>query len=83
MLVLFIEFDFISCSCVLVLCRRYGSLLPEEREDIGFKCKRLIDRGRMHYLMTHGYDVNLIYYVESALTLENTALVAVFNKSTH
>lgn len=62
---------------------RYGSLLPEEREDIGFKCKRLIDRGRMHYLMTHGYDVNLIYYVESALTLENTALVAVLNKSTH
>lgn len=60
---------------------RYGKLLPEERENIGFQCKQVIDRGRLHYLMAHGYEAKILYYVEPSLTLENTALVAVHTKS--
>ncbi|KAK2167501.1 hypothetical protein LSH36_27g09072 [Paralvinella palmiformis] len=55
---------------------RYGNLLPEEREEIGYQCKQLIDHGRLLYLKDHGYHVQQIYYAEKEQTLENMALVA-------
>ncbi|KAI8640890.1 methyltransferase TRM13-domain-containing protein [Parasitella parasitica] len=47
-----------------------------ERENIGYKCKRVIDAGRAKYLEQFGFDVRLVYYVDSAASLENCALIA-------
>ncbi|XP_067126997.1 tRNA:m(4)X modification enzyme TRM13 homolog isoform X2 [Centruroides vittatus] len=47
------------------------------REEIGRQCKRLLDYGRMRYLIDHNYDAKLICYVEPAVSLENIALVAI------
>lgn len=48
----------------------------KERESIGYKCKRVIDAGRAKYLEQFGFDVKLVYYVDSATSLENCALIA-------
>ncbi|XP_023223190.1 tRNA:m(4)X modification enzyme TRM13 homolog [Centruroides sculpturatus] len=50
------------------------------REEIGRQCKRLLDYGRMRYLIDHNYDAKLICYVEPAVSLENIALVAINKK---
>jgi tRNA:m4X modification enzyme len=47
-----------------------------ERESIGYKCKRVIDAGRAKYLEQFGFDAKLVYYVDSATSLENCALIA-------
>ncbi|KAI9486472.1 MAG: methyltransferase TRM13-domain-containing protein [Benjaminiella poitrasii] len=52
----------------------------KEREAIGFKCKRVIDTGRVKYLEQFGFDVKLVYYVDLATSLENCALIAVPRK---
>lgn len=52
-------------------------LTHSEREEIGRKCKRLIDMGRVHYLQQHNLISELVIYVDSEVTLENVALVAV------
>ena len=57
---------------------RYGSLLPERREEIGVKCKRLIDLGRLKFMQANNFDCNLIQYVPLKTTLENYALTAIF-----
>eukprot|EP00112_Aurelia_sp_Birch-Aquarium-sp1_P016120 Seg3626.1 transcript_id=Seg3626.1/GoldUCD/mRNA.D3Y31 product=tRNA:m protein_id=Seg3626.1/GoldUCD/D3Y31 len=51
-------------------------LSSEEKKEIGIKCKRLIDVGRLEYLKKHGYKSKLMYYVDSEVTLENVALLA-------
>ncbi|CAO0791320.1 unnamed protein product [Mucor circinelloides] len=48
----------------------------KERESIGYKCKRVIDAGRAKYLEQFGFDAKLVYYVDSATSLENCALIA-------
>ena len=53
-----------------------SSLGVEERERIGKICKRIIDQGRLEYLSGYGFNVELIYYVDSEVSLENTALFA-------
>ncbi|XP_054707450.1 tRNA:m(4)X modification enzyme TRM13 homolog [Uloborus diversus] len=52
-----------------------------EREEIGSKCKRLIDFGRIEYLKGLGYDSKLLEYIDKSVTLENVVLVAVHDKS--
>ena len=59
-----------------LICCRYGNLLPQDRERIGYWCKNLIDYGRVCYLRTKGYDANIVAYVDKAYTIENTALMA-------
>jgi len=49
-----------------------------ERQHLGYMCKRLIDEGRRHYLRQHGYDASLTCYVNSNITLENTAIIATY-----
>ncbi len=44
--------------------------------EIGFKCKRLIDYGRVLFLREQGYNASLYYYVDRDVTLENCLLVA-------
>lgn len=51
-------------------------LTREEREMIGYKCKRLIDFARVKYLEEHNFESFLKYYVEKSITLENVCLVA-------
>ncbi|CAG8454287.1 9679_t:CDS:10 [Cetraspora pellucida] len=50
------------------------------RETLGYKCKRILDYGRLKYLQENGFDVELIYYVEPSTSLENLALMAVPKK---
>jgi hypothetical protein len=49
---------------------------PEGRRLYGWKCKRLLDVARCHYLMKFGYHVQLVAYADTSTTLENIALVA-------
>ncbi|NXH19700.1 TRM13 enzyme, partial [Bucco capensis] len=54
-----------------------GTLTVEERKEIGYLCKLLIDHGRIEYLQQRGYKAVLQYYTESAVSLENVLLTAV------
>ncbi|KAK3825534.1 MAG: methyltransferase TRM13-domain-containing protein [Benniella sp.] len=58
-----------------------GSHLPtldfQARERLGQQCKRLLDVGRVRYLQKHGFDAELVYYVDRGTSLENLALMAV------
>ncbi|KAK3847147.1 MAG: methyltransferase TRM13-domain-containing protein [Linnemannia gamsii] len=47
------------------------------REKLGLQCKRLLDIGRVRYLKEHGFDAELVYYVDKETSLENLALMAV------
>ncbi|BFZ17046.1 hypothetical protein BsWGS_20085 [Bradybaena similaris] len=51
-------------------------LSVSEREDIGRKCKRLIDTGRLHYLRSKGMKCFLRQYIDEELTPENVVLLA-------
>ncbi|KAI8142883.1 methyltransferase TRM13-domain-containing protein [Fennellomyces sp. T-0311] len=55
----------------------YSGLDHNDREKIGYRCKRAIDTGRVRYLEQYGFKVKLVYYVDSATSLENCALIAV------
>ncbi|NXX43689.1 TRM13 enzyme, partial [Tricholaema leucomelas] len=58
-----------------------GILTVEERKQIGYLCKLLIDHGRVEYLQQRGYKAALQYYTESAVSLENVLLTAVPSSS--
>lgn len=47
----------------------------EERQEIGRKCKRIIDMGRIKYLEESGYKCDMISYIKSDVTLENVCLI--------
>ncbi|XP_062593752.1 tRNA:m(4)X modification enzyme TRM13 homolog [Saccostrea cucullata] len=51
-------------------------LSASQREEIGRKCKRLIDIGRVHYLRNCGLQSQLKTYIEEKLTPENVIIVA-------
>ena len=55
------------------------NLSNEDREEIGFKVKRLLDFGRVSYLKSKSYNVKLVEYVTKEMTLENVALIAETN----
>ncbi|XP_034488173.1 tRNA:m(4)X modification enzyme TRM13 homolog [Drosophila innubila] len=48
----------------------------EERELIGYQCKRVLDYGRLEHLKANGYDASLKFYVPRDVTLENVILLA-------
>ena len=51
----------------------------ERRRALGRKCKDLIDAGRREYLHEGGaIGVDLVRFVDSSVTLENSALLAFF-----
>lgn len=54
--------------------------LIAERKEIGRKCKRLMDYGRICYLEQNGYECFLKTYIDSKITLENVCLVAFLKK---
>ncbi|XP_041357033.1 tRNA:m(4)X modification enzyme TRM13 homolog [Gigantopelta aegis] len=51
-------------------------LSEEDREKVGRKCKRLIDYGRVKYLLDHNMDGYLRQYIDQQLTPENIILIA-------
>ncbi|XP_070564543.1 tRNA:m(4)X modification enzyme TRM13 homolog [Ptychodera flava] len=53
-----------------------NSLSVDEREEIGRMSKRLIDIGRIKFLEDKGFKVDLAYYVESKISLENIVMIA-------
>ena len=55
---------------------RYGNLTPDEREDIGYMCKRLIDYGRVKYLMDNDYAAKIVLYIDKKYSLEDCAIIA-------
>ncbi|KAI0224956.1 tRNA:m(4)X modification enzyme TRM13 [Lamellibrachia satsuma] len=55
---------------------RYSHIPVQEREKIGYQCKRLINLGRVAWLQGHGFDAETIQYVDSGFSLENVALLA-------
>ncbi|XP_052394519.1 tRNA:m(4)X modification enzyme TRM13 homolog [Carassius gibelio] len=54
-----------------------GLMSIEDREQIGWLCKRLIDHGRVYYLQQKGFETNLKYYTSRDISLENVLLTAV------
>lgn len=46
----------------------------KEKEEIGWKCKRLIDYARVKYLTDNGYEAKLSFYAEKSDTLENVCI---------
>lgn len=47
----------------------------KEKEEIGWKCKRLIDHARLQYLTANNYDATMNFYAEKSVTLENVCLI--------
>lgn len=60
----------------VLISRNDLKLSSDDKKNIGLKCKRLIDYGRMQYLKKHGYQSELFYYVDSGVTLEDVVLLA-------
>ena len=58
-------------------------LSPQERKELGMKCKRLLDHGRMEYLIQQGLVSKLLVYIDSKITPENTMLLAITPNNPH
>jgi tRNA:m4X modification enzyme len=54
--------------------------MRKEKEEIGWKCKRLLDYARVQFLNQRGFDANLSFYVDKSQTLENVCIVGKVNK---
>ncbi|XP_059621743.1 tRNA:m(4)X modification enzyme TRM13 homolog [Phlebotomus argentipes] len=48
----------------------------KEKQELGIRCKRILDYARLVYLRQNHYDASLIYYVSRDVTLENVCIVA-------
>jgi tRNA:m4X modification enzyme len=49
---------------------------PHPREEVGLKCKRVLDLARLHYLRERGMEGRLLYFVSRSTSLENVLLIA-------
>lgn len=47
----------------------------KEKEEIGWKCKRVIDYARMQFMIVHDYDMVMSFYAEQEVTLENVCVI--------
>ncbi|XP_060524263.1 tRNA:m(4)X modification enzyme TRM13 homolog [Cylas formicarius] len=47
-----------------------------EQEEIGRRCKNIINYGRLQFLQKQGFSCFLHYYVDQSVTLENVCIVA-------
>lgn len=51
--------------------------VPHPKEQIGLKCKQLLDLVRVHKLRQCRFDSRLVYYVDRTVSLENVLLIAI------
>lgn len=65
----------------LLLSSRKLGLTAKEKEEIGLKCKNLMNWGRLQFIKDIGFDCALHYYINSDITPENVCIVA-RNKNT-
>ena len=49
---------------------------PHPREEVGLKCKRVLDLARLHYLREREMEGRLLYFVSRSTSLENVLLIA-------
>ncbi|KAL6073687.1 tRNA:m(4)X modification enzyme TRM13 [Balamuthia mandrillaris] len=56
-------------------------LSREEKEELGRKCKELMDVGRARFLEELGYNVRMVRYVSPSISPENTLLLATIPSS--
>lgn len=54
----------------------WSGLTFPQRKELGVRCKRILDHGRVQYLRKLGFVADLVYYVGKDKSLENLALVA-------
>lgn len=47
----------------------------KEKEEIGWKCKRLLDYARVQFMNENGYETKLCYYIDKSVTLENVCII--------
>lgn len=65
------------------VCCRSLNLSELEKEAIGWRCKRLIDFGRVRYLEEHGMKTVIKEFIDKLQTPENVALVALCQAGKH
>lgn len=53
-----------------------NDMTHDEKRKWGWRCKRILDVGRVHYLKSIGYETQFRYYVNPDVSLENILLVA-------
>lgn len=53
----------------------------KEKEEIGWKCKRLLDYARVQFMNDHGFDAKLCYYIDKSVTLENVCIIGKLKSS--
>lgn len=59
------------------ICRyEEAGLTREDKEEIGRRCKLIINWGRKTYLEEKGFQCDLHFYVKDEVSLENVCLVA-------
>eukprot|EP01125_Pyxidicula_operculata_P012303 TRINITY_DN4033_c0_g1_i3.p1 TRINITY_DN4033_c0_g1~~TRINITY_DN4033_c0_g1_i3.p1 ORF type:complete len:263 (-),score=44.45 TRINITY_DN4033_c0_g1_i3:11-799(-) len=58
-----------------------STFTPEYKKTVGFKCKRLLDYGRIKYMESLGYNISLKYYIDRSVTPENVLFTAVLNNN--
>lgn len=64
----------------LVDIEKANKLTREEKEQIGWRCKRVLDVARKMYMEEKGYTCSFKYYVSKEMTLENICFVGLLNK---
>jgi tRNA:m4X modification enzyme len=52
----------------------------KEKEEIGWKCKRLLDFARLDYMNQNNFDMKMNFYAEKKVTLENVCLIGKLRK---
>lgn len=53
----------------------WSGLPYAKRQQLGFKCKRILDVGRLMYLQSLGANCKLVNYVNHSISMENVALI--------
>ncbi|KAI6645765.1 tRNA:m(4)X modification enzyme TRM13-like [Oopsacas minuta] len=68
--------EILNCDPSLLSLR---DLPAPYKEDIGYKCKRLIDMGRVWWLRENGMNTDILAYVPQNVTVENIVIIATPN----
>lgn len=53
-----------------------SDMQADKRAALGFKCKWIIDMGRLMWLRQHGLDAKLVKFVPPSISPENHLLLA-------
>lgn len=54
----------------------YTGLTRQEKTELGFQAKRLLDMGRVLFLRACNFESSLVYYIDRSISPENVLLIA-------